>query len=325
MKISTGFLASAAIVFAVAAACSAPASAAFPDKPIHLVSPYPPGGGNDTMARALAKKITEDLKVSVIVDNKPGANGIIATEYVQRADPDGYTLLMANVGSHGINPALYKNVKYDAYKDFTPISLVATSPNVLVVPATLGVKNLKEFVAYAQQHPGKVTYGSNGTGSTQHLSGAMFASAFKLDMLHVPYKGTGPMTTDLLGGRLTASFGNIIAVLPHIKSGQLVALAVTTPQRSEALPDVPTVAETLPGFSAVVWWAIVGPKGIPADRVRILNEEVRKFDDDPETKKMLAALGAQPEADSSKQLGDYIKAEVAKWAQVVKESGATAE
>jgi tripartite-type tricarboxylate transporter receptor subunit TctC len=309
----------------IMAACAAPALAKFPDKPIHLVVPYPPGGGNDTMARALGKKMTEDLGVSVIVDNRPGANGIIATEFVARAEGDGYTLLMANVGSHGINPALYKNVKYDAVTDFTPISLVATSPNVLVVPTSLGVKTLKEFVAYAQAHPGKVTYGSNGTGSSQHLAGAMFSSAFKLDMLHVPYKGTGPMTTDLLGGRITSSFGNIIAVLPHIKSGQLVPLAVTTPKRSEALPDVPTVAETLPGFSAVVWWAVVGPKDIPPDRVKVLNDAVRRFDADPQTKKLMESLGAQPEASSSQQMGDLIKSEVAKWAKVVKESGATAE
>lgn len=309
----------------IMAACAAPALAKFPEKPIHLVVPYPPGGGNDTMARALGKKMTEDLGVTVIVDNRPGANGIIATEFVARSEGDGYTLLMANVGSHGINPALYKNVKYDAVTDFTPISLVATSPNVLVVPTSLGVKTLKEFVAYAQAHPGKVTYGSNGTGSSQHLAGAMFSSAFKLDMLHVPYKGTGPMTTDLLGGRITSSFGNIIAVLPHVKSGQLVPLAVTTPKRSEALPGVPTVAETLPGFSAVVWWAVVGPKGIAPDRVQVLNEEVRRFDADPQTKKLMESLGAQPEASSSQQMGDLIKSEVAKWAKVVKESGATAE
>jgi tripartite-type tricarboxylate transporter receptor subunit TctC len=307
------------------AAAAGPALAKFPDKPIHLVVPYPPGGGNDTMARALGKKMTEDLGVSVIVDNRPGANGIIATEYTARAEGDGYTLLMANVGSHGINPALYKNVKYDADKDFTPISLVATSPNVLVVPASLGVKTLKDFIDYAKAHPGKVSYGSNGAGSSQHLAGAMFASAFKLDMLHVPYKGTGPMTTDLLGGRITSSFGNIIAVLPHIKSGQLVPLAVTTPKRSDALPDVPTVAETLPGFSAVVWWAVVGPKGIPADRVKVLNDAVRRFDADPQTKKLMESLGAQPEASSSQQMGEFIRSELAKWGQVVKESGATAE
>jgi tripartite-type tricarboxylate transporter receptor subunit TctC len=301
------------------------AHAAFPDKPLHLVVPYPPGGGNDTMARALSKKMTEDLGVSVIIDNKPGANGILATDYVKRADPDGYTLLMANVGSHGINPTLYKNVQYDAYNDFTPISLVATSPNVLVVPPSLGVKNLREFVAYAQAHPGKVTYGSNGIGSSQHLSGAMFSSAFKVDMLHVPYKGTGPMTTDLLGGRITSSFGNIIAVLPHIKSGQLIPLAVTTPKRSDALPEVPTVAETLPGFSATVWWALVGPKGISADRVKVLNKAVVSFANDPQTKELMASMGAQPEASSSRQLGDFIKSELAKWGAAVKQSGATPE
>jgi tripartite-type tricarboxylate transporter receptor subunit TctC len=304
---------------------AAHAADVYPSKQIHLVSPYPPGGGNDTMARALAKKMSESLKATVIVENRPGANGIIAAEYVARADPDGYTLLMANIGSHGINPSLYKNAHYDPVKDFVPISLIATSPNVLVVPPSLGVHTVAELVAYAKAHPGKLSYGSNGAGSSQHMAGALFASTFGLDMLHVPYKGTGPMMTDLLGGRTSMSFGNIIAVLPHVKSGQLVALAVTTEKRSDALPDLPTVAETVPGFNATVWWALVATKGTPPAAVAALNKAVRDFDSDPPTRTLMATLGAVPAASTPEQLGSFIASELTKWAKVVKETGATAE
>jgi tripartite-type tricarboxylate transporter receptor subunit TctC len=301
------------------------AAGAYPSRQIHLVVPYPPGGGNDTLARALAQRMGEDFGTPVIVENRPGANGIIAAEYVARADQDGYTLLMANNGSHGINPSLYKNVKYDPVRDFVPISMVATSPNVLVVPPSLGVHTLQELVTYAKAHPGQLSYGSNGTGSSQQMAGALFASTFGLDMLHVPYKGTGPMMTDLLGGRISMSFGNIVAVLPHVKAGKLAALAVTTPARSNVLPDVPTVAETVPGFDATVWWALVATKGTPPEAVTVLNREVRKFTSDPHTQDLLEKVGAQPQASSPQELGAFIGTELTKWAKVVKDTGLQAE
>jgi tripartite-type tricarboxylate transporter receptor subunit TctC len=300
-------------------------AASYPAKQIHLIVPYPPGGGNDTIARALAQKMEETFKTTVIVENKPGANGIIAAEYVARSEPDGYTLFMANNGSHGINPSLYKKVNYDPIKDFVPISLVATSPNVLVVSPTLGVHSIKDLIAYAKKSATPITYGSNGAGSSQHMAGALFSSTFGLDTLHIPYKGTGPMMTDLLGGRLTMSFGNIVAVLPQVQAGKLEALAVTTPQRSAALPEVPALAETMPGFDATVWWALVAAKGAPPEAVSALNQVVQAFARDPKTAKLMERVGAQPSATTPEELGAFIASELTKWAKVIKETGATAD
>jgi tripartite-type tricarboxylate transporter receptor subunit TctC len=297
----------------------------FPDKPIKFIVPFPPGGGNDTLSRAVGQKLSEQLKTTVVIENKAGANGIIATEFVAKADGDGYTLMMANVGSHGINPSLYKKVSYDPLRDFTPISQVGSSPNVLVVHPSLKVRSLAELVAYGKANPGKLTYGSNGTGSSQHMAGALFASAFGIEMTHVPYRGTGPMTTDLLAGQTVMSFGNIIAVAPFIKSGQLVALAVTTQKRSTLLPELPAVAESVPGFDATVWWGIVAPKGTPPAIADLLSREVRKALDSPEIRTQLANAGAEPRGSTSAEFRTFIQAEVTKWAKVVKDTGATAE
>ena len=297
----------------------------FPDKPIKFIVPFPPGGGNDTLSRAVGQKLSEQLKTPVVIENKAGANGIIATEFVAKADGDGYTLMMANVGSHGINPSLYKKVSYDPLRDFTPISQVGSSPNVLVVHPSLKVRSLAELVAYGKANPGKLTYGSNGTGSSQHMAGALFASAFGIEMTHIPYRGTGPMTTDLLAGQTVMSFGNIIGVGPYIKSGQLVALAVTTQKRSTLLPELPAVAETVPGFDATVWWGIVAPKGTPPAIADLLSREVRKALDSPEIRSQLSNAGAEPRGSAPAEFRTFIQAEVTKWAKVVKDTGATAE
>jgi len=300
-------------------------AATYPNKQIHLIVPYPPGGGNDTIARALAQQMEETFKTTVIVENKPGANGIIAAEYVARAEPDGYTLFMANNGSHGINPSLYKKINYDPVKDFVPISMVATSPNVLVVSKQLGVRTLKELIDYAKASSSPLSYGSNGAGSSQQMAGALFSSDFGLNTLHIPYKGTGPMMTDLLGGRITMSFGNIIAVLPHIQSGKLEALAVTTPTRSPALPETPSLAESMPGFDATVWWALMAGKGAPQEAIDALNKVVQDFAKNPKTEKLMERVGATPKASTAEELGKFIQTELTKWAKVVKDTGATAD
>lgn len=312
-----------ALTMTVAPALSVAAD--FPNAPIRLIVPFAPGGGNDTIARVVGKKISESLSTPVVIENRPGANGIIASEMVAKSKPDGATLLMANIGSHGVNPSLYKRLSYDAISDFEPVSLLGTSPNVLVVHPSLKVKTLQQLIAYAKANPGKLSYGSNGAGSSQHLAGALFASAFGLDMIHVPYKGTGPMMTDLVGGQISLSFGNIIAVLPQLNAKSLIPLAVTTPGRSAMLPDVPALSEMVPGFEAVVWWGIVVAKGTPPAIVATLNREIRKALAAPDTAMSLGQAGVDPKANSPDEFAAFIRAEITKWAKIVQATGASAD
>ena len=310
-------------VFAVAASVPA-AERAYPVKPIRLISSYPPGGGNDTMARAIAQRLTEAWGQQVIVDNRPGANGILACEITAKAAPDGYTLLMASIASHAINPALYAKIPYDPIKDFAPVTLLGTTANVLVVHPSLPVKTLKELVAYAKGKSG-LTYGSNGIGSSQHLAGALFSTTFGLKLIHVPYKGTGPMVNDLLGGQISMSFANSVAAIPHVRTKRLVPLAVTSLTRSASLPDVPTVAETVPGFEAISWWGIVVPRATPADIIGVLNREIVKNLNSADMKSFMAGLGAEPHGMTPQEFEAFIVSENRKWSKVVKESGARAE
>ncbi|HEX2827631.1 MAG TPA: tripartite tricarboxylate transporter substrate binding protein [Burkholderiales bacterium] len=296
----------------------------YPTKPIRLISAYAPGGGNDTMARALAQRLTEAWGQQVIVDNRPGANGLLACEITAKAPPDGYTLLMASISSHGINPALYKKIPYDPIRDFTPISLLGTTANMLVVHPSTPAKTVKELVAYAKSKGG-LTYGSNGIGSSQHLAGALFASTFGLNLTHVPYKGTGPMTTDLLGGQIAMAFANMTTALPHVRTKKLIPIAVTSLTRSPQLPDVPTVAETVPGFEATSWWGIVAPRATPAGVVEPLNREIVKVLASPDMKTFMHGLGAEAKGTTPKEFDAFIRAELVKWAKVVKESGARAD
>ena len=312
-----------ALTMTVAPALSVAAD--FPNAPIRLIVPFAPGGGNDTIARVVGKKISESLNTPVVIENRPGANGIIASEMVAKSKPDGSTLLMANIGSHGVNPSLYKRLSYDAISDFEPVSLLGTSPNVLVVHPSLKVKTLQQLIAYAKANPGKLSYGSNGAGSSQHLAGALFASAFGLDMIHIPYKGTGPMMTDLVGGQISLSFGNIIAVLPQLNAKSLIPLAVTTPGRSAMLPDVPALSEMVPGFEAVVWWGIVVAKGTPPAIVATLNREIRKALAAPDTAMSLGQAGVDPKANSPDEFAAFIRAEITKWAKIVQATGASAD
>ena len=319
-----GYIHGLAIFLLIAACASEAAERAFPTKPIRLISAYAPGGGNDTVARAIARRLTEAYGQQVIVDNRPGANGIVACEITAKSPPDGYTLLMASIATHAINPGLYAKIPYDPIKDFAAVSLLGTTTNILAVHPATPVKSVKELVAYAKTKPG-LTYGSNGIGSSQHLAGALFGSTFGLNLVHVPYKGTGPMTNDLLAGQITMSFGNSVGVLPHVRNKRLVALAVTSLKRQPSLPDTPAIAEIAPGFEADSWWGIVAPSAIPSAVIESLNGEITRALNSAEMKTFMNNLGAEPRATMPKEFAAFIRAELTKWSKVVKESGARAD
>jgi tripartite-type tricarboxylate transporter receptor subunit TctC len=314
---------------ALFSAAPAPAAerpaAAYPIKPIRLIVPYPPGGGNDTMARAVGARLTAAWGPQVIIDNRAGANGIVACEIAAAAPPDGYTLLMANVGTNAINPALYKKIPYEPIAAYAPASLLGMAPNILVVPAAAPAATVAELVALAKNRPGTLTYGSNGIGSSQHLSGVMFATAFGIDIVHVPYKGTGPAMVDLISGQIAMSFANALAAVPHVKSNRLKALAITSLQRSPALPDVPAIAETVPGFSATSWWGIVAPARTPKPVVAALSAEIARALNTPAMKEQLDRQGVEPHASTPDEFLAFMRAELAKWAKVVRDSGARAD
>lgn len=313
----------ALLAVAAIAASGYAAERTYPVKPIRLIAPYPPGGGNDTMARAIGAKLTEAWGQQVIIDNRAGANGIVACEIVATAPPDGYTLLMANVGTNAINPALYKNLRYDPVKAFAPVSQLGTAPNILVVPAATPVGTVSELVALAKSRPGKLTYGSNGVGSSQHLAGVMFSTAFGIDIVHVPYKGTGPAVIDLISGQISMSFANALAVVQHIKTNRLKALAVTSLKRSPVLPNIPAIAESAPGFSATSWWGIVAPARTPDSIVSALSAEIARALDTAGMKEQLDRQGVEPRSSTPREFQAFMQAEVVKWAKVVKDSGAS--
>jgi len=312
-------------MLAAAVTHAAAADRAFPVKPVRLLVPYPPGGGNDTMARAIGAKLTDEWQQQVIIDNRAGANGLVAAELTMSAAPDGYTLFMANIGSHAINPALYKNIPYDAVKDFAPVSQLGSTANVLVIHPSTPAKNLQELIALAKAKPGVLTYGSNGIGSSQHLAGALFGTTFGINLVHVPYKGTGPMMNDMMGGQITMSFANMLAALPQVRAKRLNGIAVTSLKRSPALPDVPALAEASPGFEATSWWGLVATKGTPPEIINTLNRAVIKGLNTADMKNFLSNMGVEPAGSTPQEFAAFIKSEMAKWAKVVKEAGARAD
>ena len=300
-----------------------PAPAAdYPTKPIRLVVPFPPGGTTDILARAVAQKLAETWNQQVIVDNRPGAGGNIGADLVAKAAPDGYTLVMGTVGTHAINPNLYGKMPYDHVKDFAPVILVAGVPNVLVVNPEVPIKSVPELIAYAKANPGKLNFASSGSGTSIHLSGELFKAMTGVQMTHVPYKGSAPALTDLVGGQVQLMFDNLPSSLAFIKAGKLRALAVTSASRAAALPDVPTVAEYVPGFEASSWFGILAPAGIAPEIIAKINGEVAKWLATPEAKEKLSAQGANAAGGSPQDFAKHIQAETAKWAKVVKESGA---
>lgn len=299
---------------------------AFPAKALTIVVPFSAGGTTDILARVVGQYMAKDLGQPVIIDNRAGAGGNIGAQMVARAAPDGYTLLMGTVGTHAINQSLYKKMSFDPIKDFAPITRVALVPNLLVANPGQPYKNVKELIAYAKANPGKVSFASSGSGTSIHLSGEMFSQLAGVEMQHVPYKGSAPALTDLLGGQTAIMFDNMPSVIGHVKAGKLRPLAVTTPQRSPALPDVPTIAESgVPGYSATSWFGLLAPASTPAPVIAKLNASVLKALADPEVKKKLAEQGAEPHGEKPEQFAEFIRAETAKWGQTVKQSGATAD
>ena len=295
----------------------------WPSKPITMIVPFPPGGTTDVLARALGEKLSQSLGQPVIVENKPGAGATIGADYVAKSKPDGYTLLMGAV-HHTIATSVYKKLPYDFQKDLAPVTVVAMVPNVLVINASTPATNVKELVTFAKAQPSKVSYGSNGNGTAQHLIGTQFENLTGAQILHVPYKGSGPLTTDLLGGQITMSFDTITPVLPHIRGGKLRALAVTTSTRSPALPDVPTLDEAgLKGFNIGTWFGVLAPAATPKDIVAKLNTEMVKVIQSADFKKRMAEIGAEPIGNSADQMANQIKEETEKFAKLVKEAKVT--
>jgi len=299
---------------------------AYPAKPITIIVPFSAGGATDILARVVGQYMAKDLGQPVIVDNRAGAGGNIGTQAVARATPDGYTLLMGTVGTHAINQSLYGKLPFDPIKDFAPLTRVALVPNLLVANPAQPFKTVKDMLAYAKANPGKVTFGSSGSGSSIHLSGELFKHMAGVDIQHVAYRGSAPAVNDLLGNHIAVMFDNMPSAIGHVKSGKLRPIAVTTPQRSPALPDVPTIAEAgVPGYEATSWFGLLAPAKTPAPIVAKLNASILKALADPDVKKKLMEQGAEPHPESPEQFAQFIASETGKWGKIVKQSGATAQ
>jgi len=316
-----------AIVFA---AIPAAAQTSWPTKPVRIVVPFAPGGTTDILARAVAPELSKALGQQFIVENRAGAGGNIGADLVAKSAPDGYTVLMGTVGTHGINKALYTRLAYDPQKDFAPITLVAGVPNVMVMNTetakTLGIHSVPDFIRYAKAHPGKLNMASSGNGTSIHLAGELFKSMTGIYMAHIPYSGSGPAMMAMVAGNVDVMFDNLPSAMPQIKGGKLKAFAVTSAERSAALPDLPTIAEaggpSLKGFDASSWFGLLAPAGTPPDIVKRMQEEVAKALNTPAMKEKLLAQGAIPSGNTPQQFTDFINAEHEKWAKVVKASGA---
>jgi tripartite-type tricarboxylate transporter receptor subunit TctC len=298
-------------------------AANYPTKPVRFIAPFPPGGSTDLLARLVAQKLTEAWGQQVIVENRGGAAGTIGVELAARAAPDGYTIVMGHVGTFGVNPTLYPKLSYDAVRDFAPITVLATVPNGMAVHPSLPVKSARDFVALAKARPGQLLYASGGNGSASHLAGEYFRLLAKIDMVHVPYKGTGPAMIDLIAGQTSMTITGMTALMPHVKSGRLKLLGVATTKRLAIMPELPTINESgVPGYDANQWYGVLTQAAVPRDIVMKLNAEIVKVLARPDVKTRLAADGAEPVANTPEQFAAHIKSEIARWAPVVKASGA---
>ena len=308
---------------ALAGAATLCAAQGYPNRPIRLVVTFPPAGAPDLLARLFSERA--QLGQPIVVDNKAGAGGNIGAEFVAKSPPDGYTLVMGTVGTHSINGALYAKMPYDMVRDFVPVGHVASAPNLLVVTNSLPVKTVAELIAYMKANPDKLSFGSPGIGSSVHVSGELFKSLTGTSMTHVPYKGRQFAIPDLVGGQIQLMFDNMPSALPMAKDGKIRAIAQTTATRSAAAPDVPTVAETVPGFEATTWFAMFAPAGTPRDIVLRINAEMQRVFKLPDVQDKLKALGLEPWISTPEELARFQAAEIVKWAKVVKDSGAKAE
>jgi len=302
---------------------NAQAPTQYPVKAIRVIVPSAPGSGPDIMARTIAQKLSEVLSQPVIVEARPGAGGIIGSEAAAKSSPDGYTLIMGNAGSHSVNPSLYRKLPYDPLKDFAPVTLVSTAPNILIVHPSLPVKSVKDLISLAKARPGDLTFGSGGNGSTAHLSGEMFRTLAGINLVHVPFKGAPAAVLGVITGEISMAILNLPPALPHVKSGRLKALGVSTPKRSAAVPDMPTIAESgLPGYSATAWYGVLAPTGTPREIILKLNTEIVKILRTDEIKKRISSDGGEVIGSTPEEFTAVMKSDIAKWAKVVQASGA---
>jgi tripartite-type tricarboxylate transporter receptor subunit TctC len=314
-----------ALAIAAPTPAAAPIEGDYPNKPIRLVVPYAPGGPVDIVGRIVALKLTGALGQQVIVDNRAGGGGNIAVEIVAKAVPDGYTLLIGANGTNAINPSLYPGLRVDPARDLAPISMVASSPMILVTHPSVPANSVRDLLALAKSRPGAINFASSGSGSTAHLSGELFKSMTGIDIVHIPYKGAGPALTDLVGGQVQIMFTGVSATLPHVKSGKLKALAVSSEKRILILPDVPTIAEHIPGYEVITWYGVFAPIKTPRALIDLLNQALVKIIAAPDARERFAALGADPITMPSAQFAAAIRKEVVKWAKVIKDSGVRPE
>lgn len=299
------------------------AQSAYPTRTVKLVVPFPPGGPLDATGRLLAQRLTEAWGTPVVVENKPGAGGNIGADMVAKSPPDGYTILMGALSTHAVNPSLYPKMPYDAIKDFAPITLIATTPNVLVVNPSLPVNSVKDLIAYAKANPGKLSFGSGSNGSAGHLAGELFKVDTGTDIVHIPYKGGAPATQGLLANDVQFMFDNLANATPQVKAGKLKALAVTTANRSKLAPELPTMAEAgVPGFDIATWFGLLAPAGTPKEVIAKWNHDVNRMLESPDMRDRLYALGAEPAPMTPEQFRSFIQSEMSKYARIVKASGA---
>ena len=299
------------------------AAETFPSRPLRLIVPFPPGGGTDIIARMVSQRLNDAFGMQVVVDNRGGASGIIGTELAVKANPDGHTLLIGSVSTICINASLYKKLPFDTVKDLAPVSLVASTPSMLVVGTSIAAKSVKELIALAKSKPGQLHFASAGSGSSAHLGGELLKQAAGIDIQHVPYKGTGPAVTDLVSGQVAIFISNMPSVLPMVKANRLRALAVTSLQRSALVPDLPTVAESgIPGFEVIVWYGVLAPAATPKPIISRVNQEVRKMSGMQDVKERLSVQGAEAVSSTPEEFAKRIRDDLMKWGKIVKASGA---